>query len=137
MVIGVVLFWALVIVGIIALIRYSTGAVQPRVISPYPPYSGSPEQLLAARFARGEIEEPEYQQRLAVLRSAARRYRIRVWPVPRGRVQNGRVQTGLTASVRRLTAACHARRIVGAGNPRCSKYSKLTVCHLSRVTVRR
>lgn len=31
----------------------------------------SPEQLLAARFARGEINENEYRDRLAVLRDHA------------------------------------------------------------------
>lgn len=71
MVIGMVLFWVLIIVGIIALIRFSPGATQTRAIPAYPPSSESPEQLLAARFARGEIEESEYHQRLAVLRAAA------------------------------------------------------------------
>ena len=73
MAIGMVLFWVLVIVGIIALIRFSTGATQTRVIPAPPPYTESPEQVLAARFARGEINEAEYQQRLAVLRGATPR----------------------------------------------------------------
>jgi putative membrane protein len=73
MVIGMVLFWALIIVGIIALIRFSTGATQTRSVPQFPPYSESPEQLLAARFARGEIDEAEFQQRLAVLRGATPR----------------------------------------------------------------
>ncbi len=66
---GMVLFWTLIVLGIIALIRFSTGASQPRAISGYQPYSESPEQLLASRFARGEIDDGEYQQRLTVLRS--------------------------------------------------------------------
>lgn len=73
MVIGMVLFWALIIVGIIALIRFSTGATQTRSVPQFPPYSDSPEQLLAARFARGEIDEAEFQHRLAVLRGATPR----------------------------------------------------------------
>ncbi|WP_026256730.1 SHOCT domain-containing protein [Mycobacterium sp. 155] len=73
MVIGMVLFWALIIVGIVALIRFSTGNTQAGSIPQFSPYTESPEQLLAARFARGEIDEAEYQQRLAVLRGAARR----------------------------------------------------------------
>jgi putative membrane protein len=73
MVIGMVLFWALIFVGIIALIRFSTGATQTRSVPQFPPYSESPEQLLAARFARGEIDEAEFQQRLAVLRGATPR----------------------------------------------------------------
>lgn len=70
MVIGMILFWALIIVGIVALIRSSTGSTQTRSIPQLPPYIESPEQLLAARFARGEIDEADYRQRLAVLRAA-------------------------------------------------------------------
>ena len=73
MAIGMVLFWVLIIVAIVALIRFSTSATQTRVIPAPPPYTESPEQVLAARFARGEIDEAEYQQRLAVLRGATPR----------------------------------------------------------------
>lgn len=73
MVIGMVLFWALIIVVIVALIRSSTGSAQTRSIPQLPPYTESPEQVLAARFARGEIDEAEYQHRLAVLRGATPR----------------------------------------------------------------
>ena len=74
MTIGMVLFWALIIVGIIALIRFSIGTTQmhatpqPRSYSDY----DTPEQLLAGRFARGEVDETEYRQRLEVLRSTLR-----------------------------------------------------------------
>ncbi|WP_396928251.1 SHOCT domain-containing protein [Mycolicibacterium sp.] len=68
MAIGMVLFWILVIVAIIALVRSSTGNTPTRTVVQSPPYTESPEQVLAARFARGEIDEAEYQQRLAVLR---------------------------------------------------------------------
>jgi len=67
------LFWVLIIAVIVALIRFSTSATQTRVIPAPPPYTESPEQVLAARFARGEINEAEYQQRLAVLRGATPR----------------------------------------------------------------
>ena len=73
MVIGMVVFWALIIVAIVALVRSSTGSSQVRSIPQLPPYTESPEQVLAARFARGEIDEGEYQQRLAVLRGAMTR----------------------------------------------------------------
>lgn len=74
MVIGMVLFWALIVVGVIALIRYTAGtagATAPRAIPQFHPPGESPEQVLATRFARGDIDEPEYRQRLAVLRSAS------------------------------------------------------------------
>ncbi|MCV7346075.1 SHOCT domain-containing protein [Mycolicibacterium rhodesiae] len=73
MVIGMVLFWALIIIGIVALIRSSTGATQAGSIPQFPPYTESPEQVLAARYARGEIDDTEYRQRLAVLRGATPR----------------------------------------------------------------
>ena len=62
------LFWGLLIAGIVLLVRYlgrgnhtGTPVGQPR----------TPEQLLAERFARGEIDEEEYRRRLHVLRGAA------------------------------------------------------------------
>ncbi|WP_237572615.1 SHOCT domain-containing protein [Mycolicibacterium lacusdiani] len=69
MAVGMMLFWTLIVVAIIALTRFGTGASEPRTISGYQPQRESPEQLLAWRLARGEIDEDEYQQRLAVLRS--------------------------------------------------------------------
>ncbi len=68
--IGMVLFWALLIVGIIALIRFTVGDREDRRVSP--PQAPSPQQVLADRFARGEISETEYRDRLAVLRNHAR-----------------------------------------------------------------
>jgi len=55
----------LVILGVVFLVRsWRTGA-QPLV----PQIAVlAPEQLLAGRFARGEIDETEYAHRLAVLR---------------------------------------------------------------------
>ena len=64
--VGMVLFWALLILGIVALIRLSTRDENRRV-SPPP----SPERVLAERFARGEISETEYRDRVAVLRDHA------------------------------------------------------------------
>ena len=54
MVLGTVLFWAIVIAGIVLLVRRgrrgdSWGSNRP-----------SPEELLAQRFARGEIDEAEF-----------------------------------------------------------------------------
>lgn len=74
MAVGMVLFWALVIVAIVALVRFSTGSSQTRSLPAPPPlYTESPEQILAGRFARGEIDEAEYQHRLGILRGAAPR----------------------------------------------------------------
>ena len=65
--IGMVLFWALLILGIVALVRFSVNDRSRPVSSP-----PSPEHVLADRFACGEISETEYRDRLAVLRDHAR-----------------------------------------------------------------
>ena len=66
--IGMVLFWALLIAGVVALVVYTRG---DRQVPPNAAPAASPEQVLAARFARGEINETEYRDRLAVLREHA------------------------------------------------------------------
>jgi putative membrane protein len=67
MTISMVLFWGAVIFGIVALVRYA-GRGEPQAgAAPQPP---APERLLAERFARGEIDEDEYQRCLAALRAA-------------------------------------------------------------------
>jgi putative membrane protein len=65
MTVSSLLFWGLVVAGIVALVRYpgrntSVGA------NPADPRS-TPQQILAERFARGEIDEDEYRRRLQVL----------------------------------------------------------------------
>jgi putative membrane protein len=60
--VGMVLFWTLIVLGVIAVARYLlTGRDRPPAAPP------TPEQLLAERFARGEIDEQEYHQRLTAL----------------------------------------------------------------------
>jgi putative membrane protein len=60
--IGMILFWALIILGVIAIVRYlQTAGDRPREARV------SPEELLAERFARGEIDEQEYRGRLETL----------------------------------------------------------------------
>jgi len=65
--IGMVLFWALIIVGIVALVRFASRGPQdtraPRG------EASSPEHLLAERFARGEITDAQYRDGVAVLRA--------------------------------------------------------------------
>lgn len=60
--VGTILFWAVVITGIVLLVRHLKPSSPPT----------TPEQVLAERFARGEIDQTEYQQRLATLREQAR-----------------------------------------------------------------
>ena len=62
-----ILFWAAVIYAIVALVRYArpNGAQSGEPVQP-----PTPERLLAERFARGEIDQDEYHQRLTSLRAA-------------------------------------------------------------------
>lgn len=69
MFIGMALFWGLLIVGIILLIRYVTHPF-PAARGGGPPLT-SAEALLAERFVRGEIDEQEYRSRLSILRGQA------------------------------------------------------------------
>lgn len=57
---------AILIVAIVALVLVlrRSSAVQSRTSATLP---GSPEEILRARFARGEIEAEEYRSRLQVL----------------------------------------------------------------------
>jgi putative membrane protein len=61
MTVSMVLFWALVIFAVVALIRYVGRRDRETGARP------TPEDLLAERYARGEIDEDEYHQRLQVL----------------------------------------------------------------------
>lgn len=82
------LFWVVVAVGIVLLVRYLShrggqargpggpgwhpGPFAPPPPPPFPPPGMQhPEQILAERFARGEIDEQEYRSRLATLRGEA------------------------------------------------------------------
>ncbi|WP_019926520.1 SHOCT domain-containing protein [Nocardia sp. BMG111209] len=64
MTIGMVVFWVLVIGGFAALVRYTAGPVPGNG----PSHSGpTPQQVLADRYARGEIDDEEYVRRLDTL----------------------------------------------------------------------
>lgn len=67
MTIGLVLFWGAVIFALVALVRYLSRTGHQ---ASAPPEPQTPEQLLALRFARGEIDESEYQRRLSALHTA-------------------------------------------------------------------
>jgi putative membrane protein len=64
--IGMAVFWAAVIYGIVALVRH-TGWNRRQAGDPG--QAPAAERLLAERFARGEIDEDEYRRRLATLRT--------------------------------------------------------------------
>ncbi len=64
MTVGMLAFWGLLIAGAVMFFR-SIGD-RPRAGDQLS-LACTPERLLAERFARGEIDEPEYNGRLAVL----------------------------------------------------------------------
>ena len=66
--IGTLLFWGLIITGIVVLVRYLARSEQHAGGR----LAGRPtaEQVLAERFARGEIDEEEYRRRLDTLRAS-------------------------------------------------------------------
>jgi putative membrane protein len=67
MFVGMALFWGLLIVGIVAMIRYLGHGMQtPHNV---PSARDAAEKVLAERFARGEVDEAEYRTRLATLRA--------------------------------------------------------------------
>lgn len=66
---GLLLVLAVVVTAAVLLVRMSRPASRP----PAGPAAGRPtaEQVLAERFARGDIDEREYRDRLAALAEAA------------------------------------------------------------------
>ena len=69
MTVGTLLFWGLIIAGVVALVRYTRGGAgeQDGSAAERP----TPQRLLAERFARGEIDDEEYTRRLRVLNGPA------------------------------------------------------------------
>lgn len=67
MAVAIIVFCVPVVVGVVALIRFAIVDRTPR----RSPTNDAPpsEQVLAARFAGGEIDEAEYRERLAVVRN--------------------------------------------------------------------
>lgn len=68
MALNMLLFWGLVITGVILLVRY-LGRRESRSRGD----GRDAERILAERFARNDISEEEYRQRLDVLRRAGSR----------------------------------------------------------------
>lgn len=64
-----IVFWAAVITAVVLVVRYVAGAGSGRPgAGPGPSGPAPAEDLLAERFARGEIDDDEYRQRLTLLR---------------------------------------------------------------------
>ena len=61
-----VLFWVLVILGIVSAARWIISS--PRQSSPPPSKTKTALDILDERFARGEIEQEEYEQKRQVLK---------------------------------------------------------------------
>ena len=69
---SMIVFWGLIITAFVLLFRNLNRPSEPTgtsALPPTPPASATPEQLLAERFARGEIDEEDYRRRLEVLRT--------------------------------------------------------------------
>ncbi|NJC72442.1 hypothetical protein HC031_22375 [Planosporangium thailandense] len=62
MIVSSLLFWGLLITGIVVLVRHVGGSRSTGVTA------ARPEQILAERYARGEIDDEEYRRRLDTLR---------------------------------------------------------------------
>ena len=61
MTVGMLVFWGLAVWGVVTLVRSGPASREP---------AARPEEILAARFASGEIDEDEYQRHLDTLRAA-------------------------------------------------------------------
>lgn len=61
------LFWGLIIAGIVLMVRTTGHGTQTATAATQAP---TPQQVLADRFARGEIDGEEYALRLQVLSGA-------------------------------------------------------------------
>lgn len=57
---SMLVFWGLVAWVAVTLVRTTS--------RPYDPRSGHPDEILAERYARGEIDDAEYRRRLDILR---------------------------------------------------------------------
>jgi putative membrane protein len=66
--VGMILFWAaLIAFGVLVFRALTRSSASPATAEP--PLRAAPEEVLAERFARGEIDEEEYRRRLTVLRT--------------------------------------------------------------------
>ncbi|SDT53939.1 SHOCT domain-containing protein [Actinoplanes derwentensis] len=68
MIVNSLLFWGLIVAGVVAMARYAGRDLHHR--RPVAHGTG-PQQMLAERFARGDIDDDEYARRLQVLDTTA------------------------------------------------------------------
>ena len=61
--IAMILFWGLIIIGIFLVIKHLTSG---RSVNP-PPAESDPLQILKERYARGEIDTQEFEERKKML----------------------------------------------------------------------
>ncbi len=66
-----IVFWALVVTAVVLLARYLLSLSQRPAGTTRAGGAGNAEQVLAERYARGEIDDDEYQRRLGLLRQNA------------------------------------------------------------------
>lgn len=67
MAIGMVLVWAVIVTAVVLAVRYLTANRTTPPTSPGQSFIRA-EDLLAERYARGELDDEEYRRRLALLR---------------------------------------------------------------------
>ena len=59
-----ILFWTLVIVGVVAIVRWLAGSASRQQKTLSLAHKTSTDNILRERYARGEIEQEEFLQRL-------------------------------------------------------------------------
>ncbi|KZM75138.1 SHOCT domain-containing protein [Nocardia terpenica] len=67
MAVGMMLFWAMLFLGLITAIRYTDSTRRAESSDDAPQHNPTPQQILALRYARGEIDDNEYARRSRTL----------------------------------------------------------------------
>lgn len=65
---GMIVFWGLIIAGVVAVVRHLAGVRDGRELDARG--GRGAERILAERFARGEIDQDEFRQRRELLRES-------------------------------------------------------------------
>jgi putative membrane protein len=67
MTVAMIVFWALLITAVVLLVRYVASPSRSGNANPGATPAGA-EDVLAQRYARGEIDDDEYRRRLTLIR---------------------------------------------------------------------